>query len=141
MNEIKKYKTKNIIYTVLIFLGFYFLSSFLGFYVTFGLYKIIVFNRTFGEISGILFASLPYIIYYCIVGLVIPIIFTKHSLRWSIAFSLLTIINTIFTTKTSIINEPSIYDYLRLWINVIVVLPSCILGTVIYLKFISTNKR
>ncbi len=138
---------QNFFRNMLISFGFIIISSWIGTYVTLWLEKLFVINRTFptstaiGNYFFIFCRSLPNIIFYFFMGLTIPYVINESAFGWSIFIGSLVLLNKILTTKIFWAIEPKFFDIFSSWFPTWIILPSCILGTLVFLEFKNLKRR
>jgi hypothetical protein len=83
--------------------------------------------------------SLGHIILFSIFGLILPLVYKKNTYLWSVLICIiLTIGRTMSFERFSFLN-PNLSDYLRRWVPVILIYPSCLLG--MYIHSLIKKKR
>ncbi len=125
---------------ILIAFGFVYVSALIGLFVTYWLSKVFVMDRSFttssffGAFAYIFCSSLPNIVFYFIVGLTIPCIISDRPLGWSSFIGLLMVLSRISGSRIHWAGQPELVELLVIWIPRCVILPSCVLGTLISSK-------
>lgn len=134
------FKNKEVfVRNIFILFGFLFSSEWIGSLFTVWLGKLIYINRTFqtstfiGYSFFIFCRSIPNIIFYLILGLLVPIVIKEDSFIWSIIIGVVIILYKIFTSKIIWGIVPTISDLFSAWFPIFIILPSLVFGTFLFL--------
>jgi hypothetical protein len=131
-----KARFETLIRNILILLGFLFLRVLVGSYAIWWMGKIFFLDRTF-RISSLfgtnvftLCKTLPNILFFFLLGLLVPVVIRKDSMIWStiIGFALL-LYNRFMTMFGAGELPPTIYTHLVRYMPLAVIVPAFVLGS------------
>ena len=144
---INKARFEIIIRNILILFGLIFLYAWVGSIVYAGLSRLFFVNREintssiFGGNLYILYVSLPNIIFFFVLGLLVPITIKKETMIWAtiIGFSLL--LYSRFITKIIHVQIPqAIHSHFSIYAPFAVIVPAFILGSFLTFQLLRGKK-